>query len=183
MTEESNGLEITTNDFLLIYQTPFARLFPIDGVGEIIMRYVCNLCYFLPYRPYRFSADFLNSPWLVLDYSIFFIVIHTYYLNISFWGTAWKFWSPNPLIPARPCFEILNPRVQVFEILYSPPYGPRPRPCAHFQLWIKIGCREGVRYNDRSSFLRITTLHVSICCSYVFKHALDSIYLTLRIKF
>ena len=71
VTEESNGLEITTNDFLLIYQTPFARLFPIDGVGEIIMRYVCNLCYFLPYRPYRFSADFLNSLWLVLDYSIF----------------------------------------------------------------------------------------------------------------
>ena len=31
--EESNGLEITTNDFLLIHQTPFARLFPIDGVG------------------------------------------------------------------------------------------------------------------------------------------------------
>ena len=68
VTEESNGLEITTNDFLLIYQTPFARLFPIDGVGEIIMCYNCSLCYFLPYR---FSADFLNSLWLVLDYSIF----------------------------------------------------------------------------------------------------------------
>ena len=58
--EESNGLEITTNDFLLIHQTPFARLFPIDGVGDIIMCYVCNLCYF-------FIPDFLNSVWFVLS--------------------------------------------------------------------------------------------------------------------